>query len=36
MLLARLAPGVTAIQAQAMLAPVFQHAAYEHLGGKQF
>lgn len=34
MLLARLAPGVTEQRAQSMLAPVFQRAAYEPLGGK--
>ncbi|MGI9074786.1 MAG: ABC transporter permease [Bryobacteraceae bacterium] len=34
MLLGRLAPGVTETQAQAMLTPVFQRAAYEHLGSK--
>jgi predicted permease len=34
MLVARLAPGVTAAQAQAMLMPVFQRAAYEHLKRK--
>jgi predicted permease len=33
-LAARLAPGVTKAQAEAGAAPVFQRAAYEHLGGK--
>lgn len=34
LLVGRLAPGVNQIQAQAMLEPAFQRAAYEHLGGK--
>jgi hypothetical protein len=34
MLLGRLASGVTEKQAEAMLAPAFQSAAYEHLGGQ--
>jgi predicted permease len=34
LLIGRLAPGVTPVRAQAMLDPAFQHAAYEHLGGK--
>jgi predicted permease len=33
-LLARLAPGLNETRALAMLGPVFQRAAYEHLGGK--
>ncbi len=34
MLAARLAPGLTKAQAEAAAAPIFQHAAYEPLGGK--
>ena len=34
LLIGRLGPGVTPARAQAMLDPAFQHAAYEHLGGK--
>ena len=33
LLIGRLAPGITQAQAQAMLAPAFQRAAYEHLDG---
>ncbi len=34
LLAARVAPGMTKAQAEAAAAPVFEHAAYEHLGGK--
>lgn len=33
LLVGRLAPGVNAAQAEAMIAPAFQRAAYAHLGG---
>ncbi len=35
LLAARVAPGMTKAQAEAAAGPVFEHAAYEHLGGKQ-